>query len=630
VAPRRLRASQVLAAAGLFLLAGAWTGDPPWLLDRDLLLTTALFAVALVVYSAQVTRAPNDHAGRPAYPPARALVGAGITVLLVFALVRIGDLGVTGSSFVFLSTAFVALSLGQVSPLSERLKVTVNVAVFGIALAACLPGAVRSLPGSVSGAGDSGRDASTRYVFSSLHDLKITELPVMDPEPDQRPGGGIAVIDQNRVLVGSGGGAFVVVDLTDNSPSVTKTGVVAPINGTAFRRDIRGTGRWFRVTDVFLQESPDAIRSLWVSHHHWNSEGKCATLRLSQAEVDVESPLLEDPTWQTRFESFPCLELGRGRPLTGHNGGRIAFLPPNSILLTVGAHRYPERVEELTGFDDSAFGKIFEIDLTTGQASVLSSGHRNAQGLLVTETTVWSTEHGPDGGDELNVIERGSDYGWPRSTYGIVYSAEGPGRGDESGRHAFGHKPFYSWIPSIGVSNLIELDGEAFTGWQGDLLVGSLDGRGNGRSLFRLRVEDDRVVLSEPIFTGLPIRDLVELDDGRLVLWDGTRNLQLVEPSPQAASACGTCHTWHPFQAHGEGPDLTGIVGARVAREDAFPYSDALRALGGRWTPDRLDAFIRAPAEFVPGTSMNFDGIQDPVLRSEIVRYFTEAPGPRG
>jgi aldose sugar dehydrogenase len=130
----------------------------------------------------------------------------------------------------------------------------------------------------------------------------------------------------------------------------------------------------------------------------------------------------------------------------------------------------------------SSFGKIFEIDLDTENSRVVSLGHRNPQGLTVTSRgALFSTEHGPKGGDELNLITEGSNYGWPNVSLGTEYKGYDLENHAPVGEHTGYQAPVFAWVPSIGPSNLIEVRGFDRR-WDGDLLVASL----KANSLFRL------------------------------------------------------------------------------------------------------------------------------------------------
>ena len=118
----------------------------------------------------------------------------------------------------------------------------------------------------------------------------------------------------------------------------------------------------------------------------------------------------------------------------------------------------------------------------------------------------------------MNLLVEGRDYGWPEATYGTAYGQKNWPKNNTPGDHTVGERPIYAWVPSIGVSNLIRVKGELFNNWKGDLLVASLYGRDNGKSLFRLKMHDDRAVVVERLKIGSPIRDLLELSDGRIML----------------------------------------------------------------------------------------------------------------
>jgi glucose/arabinose dehydrogenase len=193
-----------------------------------------------------------------------------------------------------------------------------------------------------------------------------------------------------------------------------------------------------------------------------------------------------------------------------HYGGRLAFLPDGSLLLTTGdGFDYREAAQDLS----SGLGKVLRMTADGAPAPgnpfpdapyVYSYGHRNPQGLAVAaDGTVWLHEHGPKGGDEVNRIEPGANYGWPAITHGVDYSGalispytEWPGMA----------QPAWHWTPSIAPSGLAIGSGDAFPQWRGDLLVGALV----AREVRRLELEDGRVVREEPLFPelGARVRDL--------------------------------------------------------------------------------------------------------------------------
>jgi cytochrome c2 len=271
---------------------------------------------------------------------------------------------------------------------------------------------------------------------------------------------------------------------------------------------------------------------------------------------------------------------------------------------------------------DSAYGKVMLLGRSGGH-EVFTTGHRNPQGLLVTpEGRIWVTEHGPQGGDEINLLERGRNYGWPLATYGTEYGRyywpSAPGQHD----HGAFAEPVHAFVPSIAISNLIRVESNAFPEWKHDLLIGSL----NTATLYRARVRDDRVVYVEPIPVRLRIRDLAEGADGRIMLWTDAGNVAVLSPGPTEPigsvvfARCRLCHE-SPPGPESLGPSLRGIVGADVARGSGYRYSPALSKLGGRWTEERLDAFLKNPDAFAPGSLMAAGQVSDDKERRAVIQF---------
>ncbi len=215
------------------------------------------------------------------------------------------------------------------------------------------------------------------------------------------------------------------------------------------------------------------------------------------------------------------LEVGPDKEGPAHYGGKLAFLPDGTLLVTVGeGYKYREEAQNL----DWELGKLLRIN-TDGTSPadnpfpneaprVFSYGHRNPQGLIYDEATgrILMMEHGPKGGDELNHIQAGRNYGWPAITYGVDYS----GAVISPFTEAEGmEQPLQYWVPSIGPSGLAIYRGDLFPEWQGDLLLGSLI----NEEMRRLKLDGDTVVLDEAIFPEIKgrVRDVRVLGDGGII-----------------------------------------------------------------------------------------------------------------
>jgi glucose/arabinose dehydrogenase len=203
-----------------------------------------------------------------------------------------------------------------------------------------------------------------------------------------------------------------------------------------------------------------------------------------------------------------------------HYGGRLAFLPDGTLLLTTGeGFDYREAAQDI----NSGLGKVLRMKADGSPAAgnpfpdspyVYSYGHRNPQGLAVgPDGTVWLHEHGPKGGDELNLIEAGVNYGWPAITFGLDYSGALISPYTELEGMA---QPAYQWTPSIAPSGLAVYSGALFPEWRGDLFVGALV----NREVRRLKLKGREVVHEQPVFgeLGVRIRDVRNGPDGALYI----------------------------------------------------------------------------------------------------------------
>lgn len=218
-----------------------------------------------------------------------------------------------------------------------------------------------------------------------------------------------------------------------------------------------------------------------------------------------------------------------------HFGSRLVFDREGHLFITLGERGERARAQDLGDhagsliriFDD---GRIPEDNPFVGRVGVKSEiysyGHRNMQGAALNPWTdrIWTHEHGPQGGDEINVPKAGGNYGWPVITYGVNY-----GIGTRIGigtRKAGMEQPIYYWVPSIAPSGMTFYTGDRFPDWRGNLFVGSL----KFQQLVRLELDGDRVTHEERLLTGElgRIRDvrqgpddllylLTDEDDGKLV-----------------------------------------------------------------------------------------------------------------
>jgi glucose/arabinose dehydrogenase len=222
-----------------------------------------------------------------------------------------------------------------------------------------------------------------------------------------------------------------------------------------------------------------------------------------------------------------------------HFGCRIVQTPDDNLFLTTGDHFTTRDQAQNLGND---LGKIIRIrpdgsvppdNPFVGKAAakpeIWSYGHRNPQGLALHPVTgkLWEHEHGPRGGDEVNIIEKGKNYGWPVIGYGIDYSGA---KIHESTQKAGMEQPLKYWVPSIAPSGMTFYTGNVFAPWRGSLFVGALA----GQLLVRLELDGDKVVREERLLQQLRerIRDVREGPDGALWLATDSSSGRILRLTP--------------------------------------------------------------------------------------------------
>lgn len=260
--------------------------------------------------------------------------------------------------------------------------------------------------------------------------------------------------------------------------------------------------------DVVLHPGFEHNRLVFISY----AEGRPDDNGTAVARARYEAGGLQD--LQVIFRNFTRKDTAV------HYGGRLAFLPDGTLLLTTGdGFDYREAAQDI----GSGLGKVIRMNTDGSPAPgnpflqspwVYSYGHRNPQGLAVArDGTIWLHEHGPRGGDEVNLIEAGVNYGWPAVTHGKDYSGalispftERPGMAS----------PAWQWTPSIAPSGLAIYQGELFPQWRGDLFVGALV----AREVRRLQLAGGQVTAEDSLFGSLQarVRDVRNGPNGELFL----------------------------------------------------------------------------------------------------------------
>jgi glucose/arabinose dehydrogenase len=283
---------------------------------------------------------------------------------------------------------------------------------------------------------------------------------------------------------------------------------------------IRATGQG-GLLDVVPHPSFASNRLLYFSYSKPNADSTQGTTAVARARF--ENDRLTDVR-----EIFEAKLWSAGR---GHYGSRLAFDRNGYLLITLGDRQVAPSgnleahpAQNLTDHFGTTIrlhddGRVPTDNPFVGRADALpeiwTHGHRNVQGLLVHPETgdVWATEHGPQGGDELNLLQPGKNYGWPVIGFGVNYRT---GAAIHAGTHREGmEQPVHIWVPSIGTSGLIMYTGDRFPQWKGSVFAGGMV----GEQLVRLTLDGRRVTNEEKLVQRMGrIRDVRQSPDGFIYL----------------------------------------------------------------------------------------------------------------
>lgn len=487
--------------------------------------------------------------------------------------------------------------------------------------------------------GESSQSVTWRTVSSHYHELQVADFPISRTLIE---GGSIAALGEN-ILVASPQGQLTYLDAGRTLHALNAN---VPMNMEVLRHDPLYSDPNFRLAalrtlDLLVVPTGEETYDLFASHDAFSAD--CIDFVISQISLRVRDGVVSaDGAWRQVWKAEGCLRFsdwGRMLRYPPRSGGRMVAYGENQILVGVGNYDHVgvpgrEPVSQQPGTD---FGKLVVINTATGVGRRFAIGFRNSQGLLADrQGRVWETEHGPEGGDEINLVRQGLDYGWPRATYGVDYTSPRTRWpfSERVGAHDGFERPRLAFLPSIGISNIIEPNLETFPNWRDTLLVISL----RAQSLFVVRLDGDVVVYAEPIPLGYRLRDIAEMPDGSLaILTDGGRLMfvrnadggeaapfvvagldEIPPPTPEEApqadatpfergrayfeASCSSCHS---LAGQSEaGPPLNGVVGRDIASVEGYGYSQALRDMDGVWTEQRLRAFIANPSAVAPGTAM--------------------------
>lgn len=301
-------------------------------------------------------------------------------------------------------------------------------------------------------------------------------------------GPALAVLRDGTLLLGGGRTGGQIFTYEQASKKLTAVASILASN----RRLVDSK---FAINDIAVLSQTSRNAKLLVSYPRLGTSGKCVEIAIEQVNLNlITKRATRAGLW---FVTKPCVPV----LAVQHTSGRFAVIDENSAYVTIGDLGY-RQIGDRTKRGD--LGSIFKV--SSSGAVKVSQGHRNAQGIVLFDNrNLLAAEHGPRGGDELNRISEGGDYGWPFVTYGEPYGAGDYVRPTKTGTHADYIEPLTQWTPSIAPTELVQLPKDSWGTWSNQLMMGTLA----KQSLVLIKLDRNLAVTEQEIVSvGERIRDL--------------------------------------------------------------------------------------------------------------------------
>lgn len=332
--------------------------------------------------------------------------------------------------------------------------------------------------------------------------------------------GGALIGDGEQLIVATAGGIFLSIDLGSLK---VQDNYLPSLN--------MGSNEIGASEFITVQETPPRVHDLLsIGDSYFVTFDRYDPIE-DRVRFVLASIQKGSPKWSDIYISPPLdwsiFTLGSGGAMT-HNE------TSNSLIFSIGDFSLDRKNGLPSDFAAQSntlpWGHILKLDLETLKTEMYSKGHRNTLGLsFMTDGQLISSENGPRGGDELNIIMRGKNYGWPFESYGTYYGSQErfgiPADLDQNQRF---DQPIYTFLPSVAPSSLFQ--SRTFNeSWKGNIIMGSL----RAESLFNMKIDGKSIIYVEQIKIGHRIRDLIELRDALYCLTDSASIIRIVTAEKQ-------------------------------------------------------------------------------------------------
>lgn len=340
---------------------------------------------------------------------------------------------------------------------------------------------------------------------------EVTEFTIKEIDSPVENPWGITWIDESKALITERSGKIFILNEDQVTDSITD--IPAPfLKGQSGYLDIKA--------------HPEYPEKPWIYLTYSKKSGSGGSTTLARFQLSGNKAT----NWEDLYQTMPITDAGI------HFGSRIIFDNDGYLFFSTGERGVKENAQDLTN-DMGKIHRLFEdgsipednpfVDTPNAKKSIWTYGNRNVQGMTYDSENniIYATEHGPKGGDELNVIQKGANYGWPEITYGIDY--DGSIISDLEEKEGL-EQPIHYWVPSIATCGLLFYTGDKYPEWKNNLFSGALA----GMHIARLTLENGEVVNEEKLLVDQGrVRQVAESPDGYIyVLLEGPGQILKLEP----------------------------------------------------------------------------------------------------
>ena len=464
-------------------------------------------------------------------------------------------------------------------------------------------------------------------------------------------GGGIENVDEDFKLVQDNTGAFYLVSKDGYWKPIVSAKIPRTIFGDEFEKLKTSNFNDYiinrlavdnRITDMALISNQNNKFNIFFVISKLknlnNFKNLCKSLVIYKSKEFNKIDLLKDNLnfqsndWTNLYETKPCLKakiekkinrntnkeylyISSEDPIrSNRSGGNIVDFNQQELLLSVGDFNQ----ENLVQAKNNDYGKYLIINKKTGQKKIFAIGSRNSQGMTMKNNQIFSVEHGPRGGDELNLIIKNKNYGWPYISEGTDYEYFKLSTEKKAPKNY--SEPLFSWTPSIAPSSIISI--KYLDKWKNNFLIGTL----GTKSLYRVKISNNNAIkVVERIQINSRTRDISEFNNGSILILGSDHNLALLTPNKnmnirnsniasridgeinprllKIFNNCASCHSVRKGINYVKGPLLYNIFQKKIASEN-YGYSNTLKNIDGVWEEKNLFEYLKNPEIFAPGTSM--------------------------